>query len=121
MGLKDKLNLSNKDDKTKQDKEGKPIISNIDSSKEVKKSSLGMILFALVIGFIVGAIVWTIFRFSIVLTDLIWGTAFNVANFYWLPLIICAIVGLCIGLFTKYYGNNLHTIEEIVEIVQTKG
>lgn len=121
MGLKDKLSLLNEDDKIKQDKEGKHIISNIDSSKEVKKSSLGMILFALVIGFIVGAIVWTIFRFSMVLTDLIWGTAFNVANFYLLPLIICAIGGLCIGLFTKYYGNNLHTIEEIVEIVQTKG
>lgn len=121
MGLKDKLNLSNKDNKTKQNKEEKPIISSIDSTKEAKKSSLGMILFALVIGFIVGAIVWTIFRFSVVLTDLIWGTAFNLTNFYWLPLIICAIGGLCIGLFTKYYGNNLHTIEEIVEIVQTKG
>ena len=122
MGLKDKFKLN---DKTlKQDKkEEKPLIVSIDSNKEneSKKSSLGMILFALIMGFIVGVVVWSIFRLSLVLTDLIWETTFTLANFYWMPLIICVVGGICIGLFTKYYGNNLHTINEIVEIVETKG
>lgn len=113
MSLKDKL---------KSKKEEKPSIASIDASKEYKKiNNLGMILFALVVGFIVGAIIWIIFRISIVLTDLIWETAFTLTDFYWLPLIICVIGGLCIGLFTKYYGVKVHSIEEVVETVQTKG
>ena len=58
MGLKDKFKLN---DKTlKQDKkEEKPLIVSIDSNKEneSKKSSLGMILFALIMGFIIGVVV----------------------------------------------------------------
>lgn len=120
MGFKN--NSKSDDNILKQNKkEEKRIISSINDRKENKKSSLGMILFALIIGFIIGGIVWIIFKLSLEFTDLIWKTTFSFANFYWMPLIICIIGGLCIGLFTKYYGNNLHTIEEITEIVQTKG
>ena len=96
------LDIFKLNDKTlKQDKkEEKPLIVSIDSNKEneSKKSSLGMILFALIMGFIIGVVVWSIFRLSLVLTDLIWETTFTLVNFYWMPLIICVVGGICIGL-----------------------
>ena len=121
MSFKDKIKLNNEKTSKENQKDEKPFISSIDQEKDGKKSSLGMILFAIIIGFIVGAFIWFIFSLSIVLTNLIWETAFSISDFYWIPLLLCTFGGLVIGLYTYYFGDNLYGIEEIIETVQTKG
>lgn len=90
----------------------------INDTKNIYKATPAMILLSLIIGFIVGLVIWLAFDISILLTEMIWSP---LATFPWLPLIICPIGGLILGLIIKYTECELNEIEEIIEIINEKG
>lgn len=116
---------SNKIERKKLDKnssENKQYISSIrEDETDFKNSSLGMITFSLLLGFIEGLIVWTLLMCSTQLTTIIWDNINILLPYIWAPLIICPIGGLIIGLFIKYTGIEIDTLESVMEKMEKNG
>ena len=86
----------------------------------------GMVLLSIAVGFVIGFLVWGVFRLSTALTNLLWGglgTAVGDAPVLaaLLPLIVCAVGGLIIGLWTTFVGGEPRSLEEVMGQVKRTG
>lgn len=82
----------------------------------------GMMLLALVFGFVVGFLVFLVMNLSAWLTDLLWGGylsgSLDVGLF---PLIVCTAGGLVIGLWTYFTDNRIEPLEKVMEDFKRTG
>lgn len=114
--------------------EHKPYVGDVgapvEGAADTARVSFGMIVFALVVGFVVGLAVWAIFKAATFLTELVWvdGRAGLVGLLagvgvpaWWLPIAICALGGLLIGLWTWKMGGAPESLEAVMGTVKKTG
>ena len=86
--------------------------------------TIGMVILALVVGFVIGAAVWTVLTLSNFLISLLWGRVGGVHDgalgIVWFPLVVCTLGGLVIGIWTRLTHNTPQSLEAVLaEFKQT--
>ncbi len=98
--------------------------------RQVAGASVSMVCFALLVGFVVGLLVWAVLWASTFLTNLLWIDAKNAlsntlqsfgVSSWWLPLAFCVVGGTCIGLWTKFTGAVPESLEVVMADVKQSG
>lgn len=75
----------------------------------------GMVLMALVVGFIIGFLVFLVMNLSAWVSNLLWGGYLGGRfEFLLFPLALCTIGGLAIGLWTHFSGNRIAALPEVL-------
>lgn len=112
----------------------KPYIGDVgaplDTAGEKASAGLGLVLFSLALGFVVGLVVWAVFWASSFLTELLWGgargalaaalEARGVAS-WWLPVALCTVGGLVIGVWTAWFGGAPASLDRVLGTVKATG
>ena len=89
-----------------------------------------MVALAIAVGFVIGLVVWAVFWASSALTELLWidgraslESALSKAGIasWWLPVAFCGIGGLVIGLWTRFFGGQPESLENVMTLVKTTG
>lgn len=99
----------------------------IESAPTIVSASIGMVLLALAIGFVIGLAVWAILWVSSFLVSLVWTNGRNAldaalgTSAWWFPLVVCTLGGLLIGLWTKAFNNAPKPLEEVMAEVKQTG
>ena len=70
-----------------------------------KKNRLTFLIYALILGALIGALTWFFLWAVHFFIDFIWVRLPQNADIIYLPLIICTIGGFFVGLCKKYFGN----------------
>ena len=114
--------------------EHKPYVGDLgqplDTAVQKAEVGFGMVALAIAVGFVIGLVVWAVFWASSALTELLWingrtslenalskaGTAS-----WWLPVAFCGIGGLVIGLWTRFFGGQPESLENVMASVKTTG
>lgn len=81
---------------------------------DVATVSIGMVVLALLSGFIIGFAVYLIMNLSILLTSLVWGNTNGAFSEPWLPLALCTLGGVIIGLWTWWSHDAVKPLEEVM-------
>ena len=82
----------------------------------------GMVLLALVVGFVVGFLVVLILNLSEWLTGALWGGYLDGSvELGAFPLVVCAVGGLVIGLWTLFSGSEVQPLEEVMSQFKRTG
>lgn len=96
----------------------RPYIADARRAERTAAGKLGtraaMILLALVVGFVIGFVVFLLMNLSGWLTKLLWegvGERLHIPAF---PLICCTLGGVVIGLWTKLSGNSIDSLETVM-------
>ena len=76
--------------------------------------TFGMVALALAIGFVIGFLVFAALWLSSALTNLVWGGVTERTAPWFMPIVICTIGGLIIGLWTKYIGGDPEPLEKVL-------
>ncbi len=115
-------------------REHKPYVGDLgqplDTAVQKTEVGFGMVALAIAMGFVIGLVVWAVFWASSALTELLWingrtslenalskaGTAS-----WWLPVAFCGIGGLVIGLWTRFFGGQPESLENVMTSVKTTG
>lgn len=118
----------------KKTREHKPYVGDLgqplDTAVQKAEVGFGMVALAIAMGFVIGLVVWAVFWASSALTELLWingrtslenalskaGTAS-----WWLPVAFCGIGGLVIGLWTRFFGGQPESLENVMASVKTTG
>ena len=86
------------------------------------KLSIGFVLFAAALGFVIGFAVFCLMNLSTWLTTLLWDGVGGAADVPWFPLAVCTIGGLVIGLWTHVSDNRIKPLEVVMtEFKRTGG
>lgn len=82
----------------------------------------GMVLVAVAMGFVIGVAVLLAMRLSGWLTELIWGgylhEGVRLAGY---PLAVCTVGGLCIGLWTRFSGDRVRSLHDVMAEFRSTG
>lgn len=118
----------------KKTREHKPYVGDLgqplDTVAQKAEVGFGMVTLAIVAGFVIGLIVWAVFWASSALTELLWidgreslENALSQASIpsWWLPVAFCGIGGLVIGLWTRFFGGQPESLENVMASVKTTG
>lgn len=118
----------------KKTREHKPYVGDLgqplDTAVQKAEVGFGMVALAIAMGFVIGLVVWAVFWASSALTELLWingrtslenalskaGTAS-----WWLPVAFCGIGGLVIDLWTRFFGGQPESLENVMASVKTTG
>lgn len=99
----------------------------LSSAQERASATLGMVLFALATGCVIGLLVWAVFWASSALTGLLWHDAYQALcaslaaaglPSWWLPVAFCTLGGLLIGLWTARFGGAPEPLEKVMASVK---
>lgn len=114
--------------------EHKPYVGDVGTPLETaaQKAGVGfsMVMLATVVGFAIGLVVWAVFWTSSALTELLWVAgraslegALSQAGvpMWWLPIAFCGIGGLAIGLWTRFFGGQPESLENVMASVKSTG
>ena len=95
----------------------------IEGAGRVAAASLSMVVLACLIGFAVGMVVWGALMLSNALVQLLWHDLPAALPFDapWLPLIICPLGGLAIGLWTRAFHSAPASLETVMGEVRATG
>ena len=82
-----------------------------------------MVVLACLVGFVVGVVVWGALSLSNLLVQLLWHDLPAALPFDapWLPLIVCPLGGLAIGLWTRAFHNAPASLETVMGEVRATG
>ena len=83
--------------------------------------TIGMVVLALAIGFVIGFAVFLIMNFSIWLTALIWNGATGDMPTPWFPLVMCTFGGLVIGVWTWWSRDSVRPLEKVMAEFKATG
>ena len=83
--------------------------------------TIGFVVLALAVGFIIGFAVFCLMNVSTWLTSLLWDTAGSALNVPWFSLAVCTVGGLLIGLWTWWTGDRIHPLEEVLAEFKATG
>lgn len=93
-------------------------------------AGFGMVLFAACVGCVIGFAIWALLNLAGFLTDLLWvNLGGRVAGAldatplgsWWLPVVVCVVGGLMIGLWTRLLGGSPDTLEAVMSTVKNTG
>lgn len=89
----------------------------------IASASISMVLLACAIGFAVGVAVWGALSLSSLLVSLLWRDLPAVLPFdaWWLPLILCPLGGLLIGLWTRAFHSAPEPLDAVMGQVRATG
>ncbi|HAM15178.1 MAG TPA: chloride channel protein [Eggerthellaceae bacterium] len=76
--------------------------------------TVGMVLLALAVGFVIGFAVFCVMNLSTWLTELLWNGVGGAANVPWFSLAVCTIGGIVIGLWTWWSQDRVRPLEEVM-------
>lgn len=102
----------------------RPYIGDIRAPKnavDMATVSIGMILLALVVGFVIGFAVYLVMNLSTWLTELLWHGVGGALNIVWFPLATCMLGGLIIGLWTWWSKDQVRPLEEVMAEFKATG
>ena len=118
----------------KQQTEHKPYVGDVGAPLETgaQKTSVGfgLVALAMLVGFIIGLVVWAVFWASSALTELLWvdgraslSTLLASAGIpsWWLPIAFCTFGGLIIGLWSWKMGGDPESLEAVMATVKQTG
>ncbi|MBZ3935885.1 chloride channel protein [Methanimicrococcus blatticola] len=85
------------------------------------KNRLSFLVYALILGALVGAVTWLFLWAMEFCIELIWTDLPEKIDFLYLPVVVCTIGGVLVGLCKKYFGNVPGVLSiELEEIQKTK-
>ncbi|MDL2261078.1 chloride channel protein [Methanimicrococcus sp. OttesenSCG-928-J09] len=85
------------------------------------KNRLTFLIYALLLGAFIGAVTWLFLWVMNFCLELIWTDLPEKIDFLYLPVIVCTIGGVLVGLCKKYFGNVPGVLSiELQEIQKTK-
>lgn len=85
------------------------------------KNRFSFLIYALILGAFVGAVTWLFLWAMDFCIELIWTDLPEKMDFLYLPVVICTIGGVLVGLCKKYFGNVPGVLSiELQEIQKTK-
>ena len=117
-----RLQGSRKSRETKKPK--KPYVGDygdpLEGSKKVSVS-VEMVALALVLGFVIGFLVFVALWLSSALTNLIWHNVMEGEAPWFMPIVLCTAGGLIIGLWTKYIGGDPEPLMKVMAQVKRTG
>ncbi|MEE8715621.1 MAG: chloride channel protein [Coriobacteriales bacterium] len=82
---------------------------------------LGMVALSLAVGFVVGLFVWVVLWLSRELSDLLWVDLAARVGVWWLPVALCSLGGLAIGLWTRAFHNAPRPLGQVLDQVKKTG
>ena len=109
------------------DDRDKPFVGDfgepIEGVGRVATASVSLVVLACLIGFVVGVVVWGALTLSNVLVQLLWHDLPAALPFDapWLPLAICPLGGLAIGLWTRAFHSAPASLETVMGEVRATG
>lgn len=83
--------------------------------------TIGMVLLALVVGFIIGFAVFCVMNLSVWLTALLWNGATGAMPTPWFPLAVCTLGGALIGVWTWWSGDVVQPLEKVMAEFKATG
>ena len=83
-------------------------------ASEKATATIGFVLLALVTGFVIGFAVYLLMNLSTWLTELVWFGAAGNVPFLWYPLLVCALGGVLIGVWTWWSHDRVRPLEEVM-------
>lgn len=110
-----------------EDERDKPFVGDfgepIEGAGRVASASISLVVLACLIGFAVGVVVWGALMLSSLLVRLLWHDLPAALPFDapWLPLVVCPIGGLIIGLWTRSFHNAPASLETVMGEVRATG
>lgn len=111
----------------RRDKPSKPYVGDygapIEGTGRVAAASLSMVVLACLVGFVVGVVVWGALSLSNLLIQLLWHDLPAALPFDapWLPLVLCPLGGLIIGMWTRAFRNAPASLETVMGEVRATG
>lgn len=111
----------------KGDKPAKPYVGDygvpIEGGGRIASVGVSLVVLACLIGFAVGVVVWGALMLSNVLIELLWHGLPSLLPFDapWLPLVVCPVGGLAIGLWTRAFHNAPASLETVMGEVRATG
>lgn len=118
----------------KKTREHKPYVGDLgqplDTTAQKAEVGFGMVALAIAVGFVIGLTVWAVFWASSALTELLWidgraslESALSQAGIpsWWLPIAFCGIGGLVIGLWTRFFGGQPESLENVMTSIKNTG
>ena len=116
--------MTSRNSKTKAE-DTRPFIADVSRKTEgaldTATVTIGMVILALVAGFVIGLAVFCVMNLSIWLTALIWNGAAGDFITPWFPLVICTIGGVLIGVWTWWSHDTVKPLEEVMAEFKTTG
>ncbi len=106
---------------------GKPFVGDygepIEGVGRAATASVSLVVLACLIGFAVGVVVWGALSLSNLLVQLLWHDLPAALPFDapWLPLVLCPLGGLVIGLWTRAFRNAPASLETVMGEVRATG
>lgn len=88
---------------------------------DIATVSIGMVVLALVVGFVIGFLVYLVMNLSIWLTSILWDGLGGRVNVAFFPLVTCTLGGLAIGLWTHYSRSRVRGLEEVMAEFKATG
>jgi H+/Cl- antiporter ClcA len=116
---------SKRSKRSKKPADPRPYIRDVSRSSEgaldTATVTIGMVLLALVVGFIIGFAVFCVMNLSTWLTSLVWNGATGDMPTVWFPLAICALGGVLIGVWTWWSHDQVKPLEEVMAEFKATG
>lgn len=84
-------------------------------------NSIKLILFAVILGAVTGAVIWLFLRAVGVGTIFIWESLRVSFDFKWYAVAVCSVGGLIIGIFRKIFGDLPEELTTVMEKVSRDG
>lgn len=85
------------------------------------KAALNLVLTALAVGFVIGALVWVLASILGIGTQLLWYDLRGALNWWFFPLLICVPAGLVIGLMEKRFHTNPRHLFAVIAGIKKDG
>ena len=83
--------------------------------------TIGMVVLALIVGFVIGFAVFCVMNLSTWLTSLLWNGAGGALGVPWFSLAVCTLGGAIIGVWTWWSGDRVKPLEEVMAEFKATG
>lgn len=85
------------------------------------KNSVIFMIYAVVIGAIIGLIVWSFIKVMNISIEIIWDKIPSKFNIPLYTIVVCTLGGLIIGILKKYKGDYPESLEDVITKVKSSG
>ena len=84
-------------------------------------NNIKLFFFSALLGAVTGVIIWAFLRAVGLCTNLLWDTLPGIIDFKGYAIIVCAIGGLLIGIFRKFFGDYPEELSTVMGKVKKEG
>ncbi len=92
-----------------------------ESAIDAATITIGLVVLALAVGFVIGFAVYCVMNLSTWLTDLLWKGAGGALAVPWFSLVVCTLGGAVIGLWTWWSNDRVRPLEEVMAEFKATG